>query len=108
VTEYAKSAAAQLQNESNIGAITASFSAAWPDTPPPDEPGGARAANATARGPSGRQDFNIVSYFIGKVRATVSVRYNKAEDAPTDRRRADAPPKDAPPKDVPPKDAPPG
>jgi hypothetical protein len=108
VTEYAKSAAAQLHNEANIGAITASFSAAWPNDPPPDEPEDfGRSVNATARGPALQENFTLVNYFIGKVRATVSVRYNKAEEPPADLPPAEAPPKGAPPKEDPAKKAPP-
>jgi len=82
VTEYAKSAAAEvLQSGGNIGTITASFSAAWEKTPPSDEPSNpnafARSADATGRGPQVEAKYTEVNRQFGVVRATVSVRYTK-------------------------------
>jgi hypothetical protein len=80
ITDYAKSAAAQLKSTAPTGTITAAFAAAWPkDQPPPaDEPGGnARGAQAVGRGARVAQKFVEVDRQIGVVRATVSVRYAK-------------------------------
>jgi hypothetical protein len=83
ITEYAKSAAAELQNTANVGTITVTFCAAWPkDQPPPaDEPAeakaGTRSVDATGRGPQIAAKFEEVSRNFGVIRATVSVRYSK-------------------------------
>lgn len=78
VTEYAKSAAAELKSTANIGTITACFSAAWPEneSPPPDEPK-SRMANATGRGARIGAKYVEVQRKIGIVRATISARYTK-------------------------------
>lgn len=86
VTEYAQSAAAEaLPNSGTVGTITASFAAAWPQgsAPPDDEaPGkkGARSGDATGKGPS--VDFKLVEVVrdVGRLRAAVSVRYNKTQN----------------------------
>ncbi|SIO39846.1 hypothetical protein SAMN05444166_4371 [Singulisphaera sp. GP187] len=86
VTEYAKSAVAEaLPSSTTVGTITASFAAAWAkDSVPPDDeaPGkkGGRNGNATGKGPP--VDFKLVEVVrdIGRLRASVSVRYNKDED----------------------------
>jgi hypothetical protein len=86
VTEYAKSAAAEkLPGSTTIGTITACFAAAWPQgsTPPPDEPTpppGGRSADATGKGPPVKTNFEEVTREIGRLRASVSVRYNKDQD----------------------------
>jgi hypothetical protein len=83
VTEYAKSAAAELKSTAKTGTITVTFSAAWPKDgqPPADEPekAGPRSAggDATGRGPTVPDKFVEVRRAIGVVRATVSVRYTK-------------------------------
>lgn len=83
ITEYAKSASAELKSTAPTGVITATFAAAWPkDQPPPeDEPknpnGNARSADAVGRGAQFKQQFVEVQRDIGVVRATVSVRYTK-------------------------------
>jgi hypothetical protein len=79
VTEYAKSAAAQLlHNSAKIGTITVCFSAAWPrdGRPPGDEPP-TRSADATGRGPEVAAKYTEVERTLGVIRATVSVRYTK-------------------------------
>ncbi len=80
VTEYAKSAAAELvvHSSSKIGTITACFAAAWPKggQPPADEPP-TRSADATGRGPEVRAKYTEVERVFGVVRASVSVRYTK-------------------------------
>lgn len=85
VTEYAKSAAAELLPEStSLGTITASFAAAWPeDASPPDDELSARFAsrgqgNATGRGPEVKSGFREVRRNVGRVRSSVSVRYDKS------------------------------
>lgn len=80
VTEYAKSAAAELNSTNNVGTITAAFSAAWPvdATPPADEPATKRGdRNATGFGPRVEQKVKEVQRRIGVLRASVSVRYAK-------------------------------
>jgi hypothetical protein len=84
VTEYSKSAAAQLlPRPSEIGMITASFAAAWPKAaePPMDE----RAlfalrgeADATGRGPEVEASYKEVERKVGVTRAAISVRYKRA------------------------------
>jgi hypothetical protein len=83
VTEYSRSAAAELKSTANIGTITACFSAAWPTSakPPADEPANpnehARGADATGRGAQVQARYVEVARHIGVVRAAVSVRYTK-------------------------------
>jgi hypothetical protein len=85
VTEYAKSAVAEsLPTSATVGTITASFAAAWPQgsAPPDDEaPGtkGGASGDATGKGPP--VDFKLAEVVreVGKLRASVSVRYNKDE-----------------------------
>jgi len=86
ITEYAKSAAAEgLNTAASIGTITAAFAAAWPrgESPPDDEPLGGKGGpggDATGKGPP--VDFKLVEIVreVGKLRASVSVRYNKGAD----------------------------
>lgn len=89
VTAYAKSAVAEkLPSSTSIGTITASFAAAWPQggSPPPDEPAtpaGGRSAqdpDATGKGPPVDTNFEEVTRELGRLRASVSVRYNKDQD----------------------------
>jgi hypothetical protein len=83
VTEYSKSAAAELKSTANVGTITACFAAAWPRNGKPlaDEPASpneyARSADATGRGAQVQARYVEVARHIGVVRATVSVRYTK-------------------------------
>jgi hypothetical protein len=83
ITEYAKSAAAELKSTAPTGTVTAAFAAAWPTdkAPPADEPpsqaGNSRSADAVGRGARVAQKFVEVQRHIGVVRATVSVRYAK-------------------------------
>src|SRR5262249_23595031 len=83
ITDYAKSAAAELRSTAPTGVITATFAAAWPTNPPPpgDEPkdpaGNSRSADAVGRGARVQQKYVDVERYIGVVRATVSVRYTK-------------------------------
>jgi hypothetical protein len=84
ITEYAKSAAAELNSKAPIGTITASFSAAWPKgtAPPPDEPAQppsefSRSADATGRGPRVATKYIETERNFGVVRSTISVRYAK-------------------------------
>jgi hypothetical protein len=83
ITDYAKSAAAELKSTAPTGTVTASFAAAWPkDKPAPaDEPadssGNSRSAEAVGRGARLTQQFVEVEPQIGVTRATVSVRYTK-------------------------------
>lgn len=85
VTDYAKSAAAELkQSGANIGTITAVFSAAWPKDgkPPADEPKTSGAASRSAEAATGRgkrfeEKYTEVESNVGVVRAVISVRYNR-------------------------------
>jgi len=83
ITDYAKSAAAELRSTAPTGVITATFAAAWPKdkSPPADEPknpaGNSRSADAVGRGARVQQKYVEVERHIGVVRATVSVRYSK-------------------------------
>lgn len=77
VTEYAKSAAAELSQTADLGTITCSVSAAWPEggMAPPDET--RRSQNATGRGPEIAAKFQETQRVIGRTRAAVSCRYSK-------------------------------
>jgi hypothetical protein len=79
VTEYAKSAAALIHNEQNLGVVTATFAAAWENTPPPDEMPQSKGVggDATGFGPRIAQEYKEVKRTIGSVRASVSARYTK-------------------------------
>jgi len=86
VTEYAKSAVAQLlPNSSAVGTITTTFAAAWPReaSPPRDEPETqlalVRGRDATGRGPSVEANYRVVERVVGRVRSSVSVRYTRSE-----------------------------
>jgi hypothetical protein len=84
VTDYARSAAASrsLAPSADLGVITACFAAAWPDKgkPPPDEGMPDRASLATGRGPITRTDFVAVERRMGRLRASISVRYTKEQE----------------------------
>lgn len=79
VSEYAKSAAAELKSTSNVGTINAVFMAAWPKggTPPSDEPASSRSADATGRGARIDANYQEVERVLGMVRASVTVRYSR-------------------------------
>lgn len=85
VTEYAKGAAASIgADPSSTGTITARFAAAWPkDGPRPSDERSMIAmrgqADATGRGPSVEAKYREVERKVGVVRASVSVRYSKAD-----------------------------
>lgn len=77
VTEYAKSAAAELKQTTDLGTITCSVSAAWPadGMAPPDET--RRGETATGRGPEIAAKYKEVQRVIGRTRAAISCRYTK-------------------------------
>src|SRR5262249_53580730 len=80
ITDYSRSAAAELKSTAATGAITATFAAAWPkdQQPPSDEPAAkGRSGDAVGRGQRVAQKFVEVERHVGVVRATVSVRYAK-------------------------------
>lgn len=82
VMEYAKSAAGSLNHIANLGTITASFQASWPEgePAPKDEPGrsrGAGSGDATGFGPRIDQNFQEVKRNMGVIREVISVRYSK-------------------------------
>lgn len=78
VTEYSKSAAAELKQTADLGTITCSFCAAWPQgtEPPPDELV-KRGDTATGRGASVAAKYQEVARQIGRMRAACSIRYTK-------------------------------
>jgi hypothetical protein len=83
VTEYAKSAAGALKSVANVGSITATYCASWPEdgSPPEDEPPMppryAKSADATARGQIINKASETVERNFGVVRGSVTVRYSK-------------------------------
>ncbi|MCA9055329.1 MAG: hypothetical protein KDA75_15920 [Planctomycetaceae bacterium] len=86
VTSYADSAAGLLGHTSDIGTITAIFSAAWEKgtDPPADlkEPPKTTSKglpDATKEGRAKTQDVQPVELEVGVVRAAVSIRYSKAK-----------------------------
>ena len=77
--------AEKLPGSTNIGTITAAFAAAWPkgSLPPDDEAPvakGGPSGDATGKGPAVDTTFTEVVREIGRLRASVSVRYTKDED----------------------------
>lgn len=83
VTQYSKSAAAELKSTASLGTITACFSACWPrgGEPPADEPKNpsefSRGGDATGRGAKIEIKFQEVERNFGVVRDTISVRYSR-------------------------------
>jgi hypothetical protein len=82
VTEYAKSASANLKPSEKLGTISATFQAAWPEgaKPPADEPGkrrGPGTGDATGRGPRIEKKYVEVTRELGIIRDSVTVRYTK-------------------------------
>jgi hypothetical protein len=85
VTEFAKSAAAQLKPTGGIGTLSATFQAAWEKDalPPKDEPGkkrGPGSGDATGRGPEVAKEYKEVQRELGVIRDTVTVRYARPAD----------------------------
>ncbi len=83
VTEYAKSAAAEIGSTAKLGTITVTFALSWPTEakPPADEPPDAdshsRQVDATGRGSQFKQKYEDVQRSFGVVRDAISVRYSK-------------------------------
>jgi hypothetical protein len=80
VTDYPKSAAALARLKGNLGTITATFAAAWPEDadPPKDEAPARRGTSAaTGYGPGVEAKFDVVKRRLGVIRAAVSVRYTR-------------------------------
>ncbi len=77
ITEYAKTAAARMNKTSDVGTITATFSAAWEKNPPDDEPAGARdvPSAGTGFGEPTTVNYKPVKRTIGAVRGSIAVRY---------------------------------
>jgi hypothetical protein len=85
VTEYAKSAVAELNAAgSHVGVITVTFSAAWPKRgqAPRDEKAGARSADAVGRGAPLDAPFQVVPMRFGVTRAIFNIRYQRPADFP--------------------------
>lgn len=76
--EFPKSAAAELKmsHDERIGIINALFHAAWEDEnrPPPGEQAGSKNAG---RGDRIKDQATVVQRFIGKLRDSISVRYER-------------------------------
>lgn len=81
LTEYARSAAAELNQSGDIGTITCSISAAWAadGAAPPDET--TRSQSATGRGPEIAARFRETQRVIGRTRAAISCRYSRPQPA---------------------------
>lgn len=80
VTGYDQSAAARLGHTQDLGTITVTFAAAWPkgSPPPPDEIISKSAGgNATGFGPPVEHRVQEVQRDIGRVRASLSIRYTR-------------------------------
>lgn len=80
VTSYADSAAATINHRHDIGTITAVFSAAWPKNGPRphDEDFTSKGAgNATGFGPPVSQVVKEVRREVGRMRASISLRYSR-------------------------------
>ena len=78
ITDYARSAAAQLKSKGNVGTITVTFAAAWTkDQRPADEPITRNVDLATGRGARIDKHYELVTREIGAVREAISVRYTK-------------------------------
>jgi hypothetical protein len=84
ITEYAKSAAAELKSSAPTGTITATFHAAWDaktGRPPADEPPNpdehSLSADATGKGARFQEKYQEVERKIGVARSVISVRYTK-------------------------------
>lgn len=80
VTGYDDSAAAKLGHKQDLGTITLTFAAAWPkgSPPPPDEVITKSAGgNATGFGPPTEHKVVEVQNDIGRVRASLAIRYTK-------------------------------
>ncbi len=80
VTKYADSAAASTHHQHDIGTITAVFAAAWPKggKRPHDEDFTSKGApNATGFGPPVSQVVQEVQREVGRMRASISLRYSK-------------------------------
>jgi hypothetical protein len=78
VTGYSECAAATLGHTQNLGTITVTFAAAWPkgSPPPPDEfISKSAGGNATGFGPPLEHKVEEVQRDIGRVRASLCVRY---------------------------------
>jgi hypothetical protein len=83
LTEYAKSAVAQLKSTGAVGVVSAGFSAAWPKkgTPPADEPKkatrGSVPTDATGHGAPVEEKYVPIERTVGVLRSTVTIRYAK-------------------------------
>lgn len=79
ITTFSKGAAAIKGVTGSVGVITASFSAAWDpkSNPPADELTTKSADSATGKGRSIGKRYEVVQRVVGRVRAFVSVRYNR-------------------------------
>jgi hypothetical protein len=77
LTEYAKSAVAELNRDaSKVGVLTVSFAAAWKQAEnPPDDEKGRDASNAVGKGAPIDTPFETRPMVFGRTRAVISVRY---------------------------------
>ena len=80
VTDYPKRAAGLARLKGNLGTVTATFAAAWPEDadPPKDEAPARRGTSAaTGYGPGVEAKFDVVKRRLGVIRAAVGVRYTR-------------------------------
>jgi len=81
VAAFEESAAAKLGHKSDIGTILVTFAAAWPHgSPPPPDEAVTRSAGGdvgTAEGPPLEQKVQEAVRDIGKIRASLAIRYKK-------------------------------
>ena len=84
ITEYAETAAAKVNKNTDIGTIVATFCAAWEKTPPEGEPDGARGPgdDGTGFGEDTSRPYATVRRTIGAVRGSVAVRYKVPPPTP--------------------------
>lgn len=83
ISEYAKSAAASLNQTQGIGTVQVIVAAAWPEgTAPPlelNEKSRRALPDGTARGRTKEQASKPVAVEVGEVRASICVRYSTGE-----------------------------
>lgn len=80
ITKYAKSAAASINHDQDLGTITVAFFAAWPkggQKPADEDLTSKGSGNATGFGPPIQDVVQEAPRDVGRLRASVSLRYSK-------------------------------
>lgn len=80
ITKYAKSAAATINHDQDLGTITVAFFAAWPkggEKPADEDLTSKGSGNATGFGPPIKEVVQEAPRDVGRLRASVSLRYSK-------------------------------